>query len=105
MLVPLLIGSVMMVVNLGILVLAVSLLIRLLTRHSDDDAPEPSLFSDVWLLSLVMVVLMLGHMLQFATWALLFTWLGESAPPDWHLHPREARQLCQPAADFHDGRH
>jgi voltage-gated potassium channel Kch len=77
MLVPLLIGSVMMVVNLGILVLAVSLLIRLLTRHSDDDAPEPSLFSDVWLLSLVMVVLMLGHMLQFATWALLFTWLGE----------------------------
>jgi len=77
MLVPMLIGIVMIIVNLGILVLALSLLIRLLTNRIGDDSPAPSLLSDVMVLSLVMAVLMFGHMLQFATWALLFTWLGE----------------------------
>jgi hypothetical protein len=77
MLVPLLIGSVMMVVNLGILVLAVAILIRLLTNRIGDESEQPTLFEDVKVLSLVMAVLMFGHMLQFATWALLFTWLGE----------------------------
>jgi len=72
-----LIGIVMTIVNLGILVLALSLLIRLLTSRIGDDSPEPSLFSDVAVLSLVMAVLMFGHMMQFATWALVFTWLGE----------------------------
>jgi len=58
----------MTIVNLGILVLALSLLIRLLTSRIGDDSPEPSLFSDVAVLSLVMAVLMFGHMMQFATW-------------------------------------
>jgi len=77
MLIPMLIGIVMMVINLGILVLVVSLLIRLLTRRAGDYSAEPSLFSDVKVLSLVMAVLMSGHVLQFASWAFLFTWLGE----------------------------
>jgi len=77
MLIPMLIGSVMIIVNLGILVLALSLLIRLLTNRIGDDSPAPSLLSDVMVLSLVMAVLTFGHMMQFATWALLFTWLGE----------------------------
>ena len=77
MLIPMAIGIFMMVVNLGILVLAVSLLILLLTRRMGDESPPPSLFSDVKVLSLVMAVLMFGHILQFATWAFLFMWLGE----------------------------
>jgi voltage-gated potassium channel Kch len=77
MLIPMLLGSVMMVVNLGILVLAVAILIRLLTNRIGDESEQPTLFEDVKVLSLVMAVLMFGHMLQFATWALLFTWLGE----------------------------
>jgi len=77
MLIPMLIGIVVMVVNLGILVLAVAVLIRLLTNRIGDGSKEPTLFEDVNVLSLVMAVLMVGHMLQFATWALLFTWLGE----------------------------
>jgi voltage-gated potassium channel Kch len=77
MLIPMLIGIVMMVVNLGILVLAVAILIRLLTNRIGNESEEPTLFEDVRVLSLVMAVLMFGHMLQFATWALVFTWLGE----------------------------
>jgi len=77
MLIPMLIGIVMMVINLGILVLAVAFLIRLLTNRIGDEPEEPTLSEDVKVLSLVMAVLMFGHMLQFATWALLFTWLGE----------------------------
>jgi hypothetical protein len=79
MLKPLLMGSVMMVVNLGILVLAVSLMIRLLTTRIGDEPGEPTLFGDVVILSIVLGVLFFGHLLQFATWALLFTWLGEFA--------------------------
>ena len=77
MLIPMLIGIFMIIVNLGILVLAVAFLIRVLTNRIDDESAEPTLFDDVKVLSLVMVVLIFGHMLQFASWALLFTWLGE----------------------------
>ena len=77
MLIPLLFGGLMMVLNLGILVLAVSLLIRMLTNRIGDQHSEPTLLGDVKALSLVMAVLMFGHLLQFATWAALFTWLGE----------------------------
>jgi voltage-gated potassium channel Kch len=79
MFIPMLMGIVMMVINLGILVLAVSFLIRLLTNRIGGEPEEPTLFEDVKVLSLVMAVLMFGHVLQFATWAFLFTWLGEFA--------------------------
>ena len=77
MLIPLLIGIGMMILNLGILVLAVAFVVRLLTNRIDDQNEQPSLWDDVHVLSLVMAVLMVGHLLQFATWAVLFTTLGE----------------------------
>lgn len=79
MLIPLLIGIGMMILNLGILVLAVAFVVRLLTNRIDDQSHQPSLWDDVYVLSLVMAVLMFGHLLQFATWAVLFTTLGEFA--------------------------
>ena len=73
------IGSVMVVVNLGIQILAVSLLIRYFVRllESEREAGPSTLATDSWILSVVMIVLLVGHLFQFATWALLFTWLGE----------------------------
>jgi len=73
------IGSILVVVNLGIQVIALSLLIRFFIRmlESSTKTSEASLTTDGWILSVVMIVLLVGHLFQFATWALLFTWLGE----------------------------
>lgn len=77
MLIPLLSGGVVVILNLGILVLAVSVLVRMLTNRIESEPSQPTLWSDVKVLSLVMAVLMFGHILQFASWAFLFTWVGE----------------------------
>lgn len=73
------IGSILVVVNLGIQVIALSLLIRFFIRmlESSTKTSEASLGTDGWILSVVMIVLLVGHLFQFATWAVLFTWLGE----------------------------
>jgi voltage-gated potassium channel Kch len=74
MLANLLIGSALVVVNLGIQVLAVSILIRYISNRFTE---ETSTTTDATVLSVVMGVLLLGHLFQFATWALLFLWLEE----------------------------
>jgi voltage-gated potassium channel Kch len=73
----LLIGSGALLVNLCIQVMAVVLLINYFMRRIDAGKILVSLRSDIWMLCLVMLVLFLGHMLQAATWAMLFLWLGE----------------------------
>jgi voltage-gated potassium channel Kch len=70
----LLLGSVLIMVNLVIQVLAVSVLLRYFAGRSGEEA---SLRTDAVMLSVVMGVLLLGHLFQFATWALLFLWLRE----------------------------
>jgi len=77
MFIPLAMGTVMMVVNLGFQVFALAILIRYFTNHYGDGEIKPSISNDVGVLCVVMIVLFAGHILQFATWALLFTWLGE----------------------------
>jgi len=78
MLVNLAIGSILMLANLAIQVVAVSLLIRyFIKRLSTAQEGGASLGTDGWILSVVMAVLLLGHVFQFATWAALFLWLGE----------------------------
>jgi voltage-gated potassium channel Kch len=77
MIIVLLIGIAMMVLNLGILVLALAFVVRMLTNRIDSAGEQPSLWDDVRVLSLVMGVLTAGHLLQFATWAALFNALGE----------------------------
>ena len=70
----LLFGSALIIINLGIQVVAVTILIRYIGRHLDDDLTATA---DSVVLAVVMGVLLLGHLFQFATWALLFVWLGE----------------------------
>lgn len=77
MLIPLAIGTVMMVVNLGVQVFTVTILIRYFMNYFGNGGLAPSMSNDVRILSVMMAVLFAGHILQFATWALLFTWLGE----------------------------
>lgn len=77
MLFNLLIGSAALLINLGIQVLAVVLLIRFFARRIEAGRIKEGLASDMWMLSLVILVLFLGHMMQAGTWALLFLWLGE----------------------------
>jgi hypothetical protein len=77
MLYNLLIGSAALLINLGIQVLAVVLLINYFARRLEAGRIRVGLASDMWMLSLVILVLFLGHMMQATTWAFLFMWLGE----------------------------
>jgi hypothetical protein len=73
----LLIGTVLMMINLGIQVLAVAYLVRYFAQRIDDGALVPTYANDAKTLTMVMAVLMIGHIFMIATWALLFLWLGE----------------------------
>ena len=77
MLLPLAFGTGVMVLNLGVQILAVVFLVRYFTRRIGTGAFKPTLLNEAWVLSVVMAVLLIGHILQIATWALLFGWLGE----------------------------
>jgi voltage-gated potassium channel Kch len=69
-------GVVMMILNLGIQLVAVTLILRFIQRHLDK-RQSPGFAVDIGTLSAVMAVLIIGHGFMFATWALLFQWLGE----------------------------
>ena len=73
----LVIGTLLILVNLGIQVLAVAFLIRYFMNRIGTGALVPTYINDAKVLSVVMAVLMVGHAFMFATWALLFVWLGE----------------------------
>lgn len=77
MLVSLFLGSMMTILNLGFQVVAVSILVRYFTNRLNDSTISPSTINDSKILSVVMMVLFVGHIGQFATWAALFIWLGE----------------------------
>lgn len=73
----LIMGILLMVVNLGIQVLAVAFLIGYFSNRMNEGGLAPSVINEANSLSVVMAVLMLGHFFMFATWAALFTSLGE----------------------------
>ena len=75
MIINLLIGCAMLIVNLGIQVWAVGLMVGHLRRRSARGHPG----SGFPMLGGALLLLLLGHFLQFATWALLFRLLGEFA--------------------------
>ncbi len=77
MLFKLIMGSLMIVLNLGIQVWAVILIIRYLRRLMETSGIDLRSARDTRVLAVVMMFLFLGHILQFATWAALFQWLGE----------------------------
>jgi hypothetical protein len=77
MLPALLIGSLTTVVNLAIQVLVIVLIIRHLLHRLDRSSAEPGFAGGIHTLGIVLAGLFAGHLLQFATWAVLFIWLGE----------------------------
>lgn len=77
MLTPLLIGSVMILVNLVIQVIGVTWLIRYFVKRAGSGQFAPSFGNDFRILTLVVTVITVGHYLQFTTWATLFFFLGE----------------------------
>ena len=77
MLINLVVGTLMMVLNLGIQVLAVTVLLNYLTNRIGTGAFKPTIGNDAKILSVVMGVLVAGHAFMFATWAALFMFIGE----------------------------
>jgi len=73
----LLIGSLALVVNMSILVMALVVVIGIFVRRVDSGSVRPGFLTDVMALGILLLMLYLGHLLQFATWGALFVWLGE----------------------------
>jgi voltage-gated potassium channel Kch len=73
----LVIGTAMMVLNLGIQVLAVAFVVRYFVKRIDSGQLQLTFGNDAWALSVVIAVLITGHIFMFATWALLFVGMGE----------------------------
>jgi hypothetical protein len=79
MLSALLLGSLTTVLNLTIQVLALLLIIRHLLRRLERRDSDIGYRGGIGVLAIMLTGLFVGHLLQFATWAVLFTWLGEFA--------------------------
>ncbi len=78
MLVSLIIGCVTVVISMGIQVVAVVQLLRYLIRmlSAKDQALQGFSF-DLYIISIVLLILFIGHLVQIAIWAGLFVYLGE----------------------------
>lgn len=74
---PLLLGTGLVVVNLALLIYSVTLMMRYLESLAGTLSDEPSVRSITKVLAVVLSVLFVGHIMQFATWALLFMFIGE----------------------------
>jgi len=77
MLSALLIGSLTTVLNLVIQVMVIVVIIRYLMTRVDRQTHAPTMGTGIWVIGCVLIGLFAGHLLQFATWAALFLWLGE----------------------------
>ena len=74
---PLLLGSAMVVGNMAIQILVMVSLIGLLMRRAEQSSGSSTLLYKTRTLGTVVLVLFLGHVLQFATWAALFVSIGQ----------------------------
>ena len=77
MLSSLLIGSVLLVINMAIQVVAVLLVLDYLLRRINAGRMTPGFRTDITVMGVVLMVLFAGHEVQFAIWAMLFVYLGE----------------------------
>jgi hypothetical protein len=77
MLAPLILGCLMVMGNMLIQIVAVVVLVQMLLRKINSGGFHHAYLVDVRIVSTVLMVLFAGHLLQFATWALLFVGLGE----------------------------
>ena len=77
MLTPLLIGSLVLIVNMLIQTAAMVAIIVYLLHLVDSGRLAPSIGADIRLMSVMLLALYAGHILQFATWGALFVYVGE----------------------------
>lgn len=77
MFVPLLLGSIIIIVNMGIQCFAIVAVIRYFLKKQKANAGKISFLADANMICNLLVVLFAGHMLQFMIWAGLFILLGE----------------------------
>ena len=74
---PLIIGCITIVINMGIQIMAVVMLIQFLFRRFNLNDTNGLFLRDTRLLSIVVIFLLAGHILQFVIWGVLFMFLGE----------------------------
>lgn len=77
------IGSAMIMLNLGIQVVAVVMILRYFAKREVNVDRMRTWRGELSILSVVMLFLFVGHVFQFASWALLFTLLDDPAIPDF----------------------
>ena len=77
MLIPLVLGSLMVVGNMIIQIFVLLLMIRMLMRRMAALPSHDNVVYQTRALGALVFVLFFGHVLQFATWAVLFVYLGE----------------------------
>jgi len=77
MLKPLLIGSFIIITNMGVQCFSIVAMIRYLLKKQKMRVARSTFFSDLNMLCQVLIVLFAGHILQFMIWAELFILLGE----------------------------
>ena len=68
----LLIGSLVILVNMGIQCVVVVFLIRYLIKKDAMKAEHATLFTDIVIILTVVLVLFVGHIVQFGVWAQIF---------------------------------
>ena len=77
MLSALLIGSLALIINMVIQVMAVVVIVRYFVARGATGRLHSRLGTDMYVLGVVIIVLFAGHLMQFATWGTLFLYLGE----------------------------
>jgi hypothetical protein len=78
MLLNLLLGSATVFVSMGIQVVVVVMTLRYLLRIMNSETRGTGGFGfDTYIISMVLLMLFIGHLIQVAVWALLFILLGE----------------------------
>ncbi len=78
MFVSLILGSVTVVVSMSIQVIAVVVMLRYLIKAiADHDPPSAGFGFEAYAISMVLMMLFIGHLIQIAIWAILFMLLGE----------------------------
>lgn len=77
MLVPLVLGSAMVVGNMAIQIVVLLLMIHMLMRRMSELPGHDSVMYQTRSLGALVFVLFFGHVLQFATWAALFVYIGQ----------------------------
>ncbi len=78
MLINLLLGCITVVISMGIQVAVVVFMLRYLISVMDNDNRKTDGFGfDTYVISLVLLMLFVGHLVQIAIWAVLFMYIGE----------------------------